>query len=57
MSLGGEYSLSITRMVAKLASSGIVVTVAAGNSHDDACKSSPANSKEVGMPSVEIALY
>ena len=48
MSLGGNYSLSLSKAVWRTVSSGIVVMVAAGNEHRDACTTSPANSKKVG---------
>ncbi|XP_022091666.1 uncharacterized protein LOC110979854 isoform X2 [Acanthaster planci] len=44
MSLGGNFSLSLSEAIWKTVSSGIVVTVAAGNEHTDACTVSPANS-------------
>ncbi|XP_033633635.1 extracellular serine proteinase-like [Asterias rubens] len=46
MSLGGDYSLSLTKMIKRTVESGLTVVVAAGNSHADACSCSPANSEE-----------
>ncbi|XP_038070954.1 aqualysin-1-like [Patiria miniata] len=46
MSLGGNFSLSLSEAIWRTVSSGIVVTVAAGNEHTDACTTSPANSRK-----------
>lgn len=43
MSLGGGYSQATNDAVNKLASSGVFIAVAAGNSNADACNSSPSS--------------
>ncbi|HEV2146096.1 MAG TPA: S8 family peptidase [Longimicrobiaceae bacterium] len=43
LSLGGAYSASLNTAVDNLASSGVFVAVAAGNSNADACNYSPAS--------------
>jgi len=42
MSLGGGYSPIYDQVVDNVKAEGLVVVVAAGNSNDDACYSSPA---------------
>ncbi|XP_033102922.1 aqualysin-1-like [Anneissia japonica] len=46
MSLGGGASLSTDRAITRLASAGVVVSVAAGNDNADACNYSPARSSD-----------
>ena len=43
MSLGGGFSTSFNEAVASTVDSGVTVVVAAGNSNEDACRSSPAS--------------
>ena len=47
LSLGGTFSAVLDRAVDELADSGVVVSVAAGNSNSDACQSSPAAATRV----------
>ena len=47
LSLGGSLSTVLDRAVDDLADSGVFVSVAAGNSHADACGSSPAAASRV----------
>ncbi len=52
MSLGGGASSSMDRAVANMHNSGVVVSVAAGNSNANACNYSPARAAEVrSLPS------
>ncbi|XP_072030115.1 aqualysin-1-like [Amphiura filiformis] len=46
MSLGGGASSSMDRAVANMHNAGVVVSVAAGNSNDNACSYSPARASE-----------
>lgn len=43
MSIGGDYSSALNTAVSNLVSSGVFVSVAAGNDGDDACDYSPAS--------------
>jgi subtilisin family serine protease len=45
MSLGGGYSQSVNDAVNKVASKGVLVSVAAGNENTDACDGSPASAE------------
>lgn len=47
MSLGGPRDPEVNELVSKLADSGLVVVVAAGNSNSDACNFSPASAPGV----------
>jgi len=47
LSLAGEYSEALNDAMSNARKAGVVVVVAAGNEHQDACKLSPASSKYV----------
>jgi len=58
MSLGGGYSPIYDQVVDNVKAEGLVVVVAAGNSNDDACYSSPAAAEgafTVGASNIEDA--
>ena len=52
MSLGGSASLSIDVAVRNLVRAGVTVSVASGNSNDDACNQSPARARDVSTHSL-----
>ena len=57
MSLGGGGSYSMDQAVRGMVAEGVAVSVAAGNSYDNACYYSPAREPQVRSESSRLPVY